>query len=321
MTRVILIGERGDWTLGGSIRRAFADIGWTVTTVQWGPWSPRWLSSAAFRAPSLAAPFRRSLLSSVAGACEDAVDLVLVMKGPLLTRSCIEKVRELAAAPVVCWNADSPFDAAVSNSGGGIAAVVSAYDAYVTWSSSVADRIAEHQPEVIVVPFGVDPHIHHPESGGGRFRDRLVFIGTYTPRRARVLERLSRWEPVVFGNDWPNVSGVEFQPAVAGSAFRRVVGEASWNLNLLRPQNHDSHNMRTFEIPGCGGRQLAPRTPDHEHFLSGTSAVLFDTEDDLETLPLDEHPPGSFIDSTWREQHAYVRRVEGLLEVLSLGNS
>ena len=47
-------------------------------------------------------------------------------------------------------------------------------------------------------------------------------------------------------------------------------------LNLMRPHNLDTHNMRSFEIPGVGGIQLAPDTPDHKiYFEPGKEIFLY----------------------------------------------
>lgn len=319
MKQLLLVSERGRWNLGSSIRRAFEDEGWDVKTLDWGPWSPRWLSSAAFRYPALGASLRRALLRQLAQLPDHKTDLVIVMKGHLLNASCIRTMRRRTGAPIVCWNADSPFDPAIANSGGGIPSLVSVYDAYVTWSAEVAERLRLRQPQVAVIPFGVDPHIHYPEPGTGEYKDRLVFVGTFTPQRAELLERLRAWNPVVFGNDWPALPGVQCRPEVTGSALRQALGEAKWSLNLLRTQNRTSHNMRTFEVPACGGRQLAPRTGDHEVFLKGTGAVLFDSEGELLAALESEPPVRAVLARSWLGEHTYRRRVQQLVDFLGMG--
>lgn len=315
MKRVIIVGEPGDWNFGSSVSRAFRDVGWDSIRVDWGPWRPEWLARAAHRLDALGAPWRRSLLSRLDHATGAGASLVLVIKGQHLDAATIERLRRRTGAPVVCWNPDSPFDMAISNRGAGLRRAVSAYDAYVTWSERVAQQLSECRRLVVVIAFGVDPHVHYPEPGTGAYRDRVIFVGTYTPQRAALLQRLRTWEPVVFGNGWPTSRGLELRPAVAGAAFRRVVGEARWNLNFLRPQNHDSHNMRSFEIPGCGGRQLAPRTGDHEHFLTGSSSHLFGTEEELLAL-LDSDLSEALTTDSWRSDNAYTSRIEQLIAFL-----
>ena len=45
-------------------------------------------------------------------------------------------------------------------------------------------------------------------------------------------------------------------------------------LNIMRPHNLDSHNMRTFEVPGIGGIQLAPDTKEHRLFFEADKEIF-----------------------------------------------
>lgn len=314
---VLVIGQDHIVGLASALCHAFGDMDWDVSYVKWGPWRPVLLSRLAIRANALAEPFRRRVRQQVAIASKDRrFDLVVVVKGPFFDGTTIDRIRKLAGAPIVCWNPDSPFDDAMSNSGGGLLAAIPRYDAYVTWSEEVADKLRRLTPHVAVIPFGYDPHVHFQEPGRGIAHDRLVFIGTATADRQAWLARLAPWEPVVFGNGWEPCPGVDIRPPVFDSEFRSVVGEARWNLNLLRPQNRTSHNMRTFEIPGCAGSQLAPRSADHERFLAGTGAALFDDFDELETL-LDSTPaPGAGRGTDGLRDHSYRARAEMLVDQL-----
>lgn len=316
MKHVVIIGERGKWNFVASLARAFGYVGWEVSRVDWGPWHPSLLARAAFRIRSAGACFRRSLLASVASIQGEQVDLVLIIKGHLLDSGFIAKLRQQLNAPVVCWNPDSPFDIAVSNRGGRHA--IEGYDAYITWSYSIAEHLTHHNDKVVVVPFGVDQDVHYPEPGTGRYRDRVAFVGTYTRERAAILQRMSAWEPVVFGNGWPQTRGVELQPAIFGRGYRQAVGEVRWNVNLLRPQNRDSHNMRSFEVPACGGRQLAPWTRDHERYLHDSSTILFTSERELLSWISEGSPGPGTTSDTWRTANGYDRRIQELLARLNL---
>jgi len=61
-----------------------------------------------------------------------------------------------------------------------------------------------------------------------------------------------------------------------------VYGEGQWKvlrkyriqLNLMRSHNSDSHNMRTFEVPGIGGIMLAPDTVEHRLFFEDRKEVF-----------------------------------------------
>ena len=52
----------------------------------------------------------------------------------------------------------------------------------------------------------------------------------------------------------------------------------------MRIHNEDSHNMRTFEVPGIGGLQVAPYTREHNIFFEdGKEIFLYKNEDDCVT--------------------------------------
>lgn len=62
----------------------------------------------------------------------------------------------------------------------------------------------------------------------------------------------------------------------------KIYGGSKVGLNLMRPQNSFSHNMKTFEIPAMGGFMLAPRTTEHSIFFEEGKQVAY--YDDLEEL-------------------------------------
>jgi hypothetical protein len=313
-----MIGDPVPGGLRNSIASSFAALDWKVETLDWGPWRPARLASAAFRAPWLAAGFRRRLRRQVDVLADaGSADLVVVVKGPLIDSRTVDHLRARLSAPVVCWNPDSPFDGAVSNRGAGIPDAVGAYDTYITWADDVAERLRRSNPYVVIIPFAWDPLVHRPTAGRGAADGRIVFVGTGTTDRVAVLSRIAHLRPLVFGERWPPVRGVEIHPPVFGDEMSAVIGEARWNLNILRPQNARSHNMRSFEVPGAGGNQVATRTADHERFLGRDSRTqLFSSHGELEAvLRMDPDELGlRAIDLL--DGHTYVDRVRTLLVAL-----
>jgi hypothetical protein len=134
------------------------------------------------------------------------------------------------------------------------------------------------------------------------------------------LQRLAYLHPMVFGNRWPKIVGVDIRPPVLGVEFCKIAGEAKWNLNLLRPQNARSHNMRTFELVGAGGTQIAPCTGDHRRLLSGdTRTVLFQSKNQLESIlrsdprELPPRQPGLLRGHTYRDRANQIMTDLGIL--------
>ena len=244
-------------------------------------------------------------------------DLTLVVKGPLLDHTAVDYLRTQLSSPVACWNPDSPFDGAVSNRGAGIPQTISAYDYYITWAHDVADRLRAAARQVIVIPFAWDPALMPPRPGRGVATDRIVFIGTATRERVSCLRSLAALRPMVFGTGWPQLKGVDIRPPARGIAFSEIAGEARWNLNLLRPQNARSHNMRTFELVGAGGTQVAPITDDHRRFLGADGqTVLFSSKQELEAILRTDPGQRPLRPPDVLDGHTYTDRVHELLQRL-----
>ena len=219
----------------------------------------------------------------------------------------------------MCWNPDSPFDDAISNCGAGIPQAIGRYDAYITWAEDVAERLSAVAARVLVIPFAWDPEIMQPTPGHGAAAGRIVFIGTGTKERISVLGSLAHLRPLVFGDRWPRIEGVDIRSPVRGAEFCRIVGEAKWNLNLLRPQNARSHNMRTFELVGAGGSQVARERTTMRRFLGHDGrTVLFQGKKELESIlrsdPCDRPPRSPAL----LEGHTYGDRVRQVLDELKI---
>lgn len=320
MPRMVVVGIPAQAGFRDSIITAYRRLGWLVEVLDLGPWRPSWLVSAAFRQPAFGAGFRREFRRSVDVSAEHgSAELVIVIKGALLDRRSIDHLRLRFNSPVVCWNPDSPFDDAVSNCGAGIPRTIGAYDAYITWADDVAERLTAVAAQVLVIPFAWDPEIMQPTAGRGVAAGRIVFIGTGTRERSALLQSLAHLRPMVLGNRWPRIEGVDIRPPVYGMELCRIVGEAKWNLNPLRPQNARSHNMRTFELVGAGGNQVAPMTGDHRRFLGVDSrTVLFKSKEELESIlrsDPSEQPPRL---PTLLDGHTYRDRAHQLLADLRI---
>jgi hypothetical protein len=320
MPRIVIVGEPREAGLHASLMSAFRQAGCDVNVLDLGHPRPAWLASVAYRWPRFGVGFRREFHRRVdEAAAIQAADVVVVFKGPWLDSRSIDHLRLRFECRVVCWNADSPFDDALANRGAGIPQAIGAYDAYITWTDHVAEQLSRVAAQVLVIPFAWDSDLMRPTAGHGVAADRIVFIGTGSKERCALLQSLAHMQPLVFGTHWPRIKGVEIRPPVLGTEFCRIAGEARWNLNILRPQNARSHNMRTFELVGAGGNQVAPQTPDHQSFLKSDSrTILFNGQEQLEAIlrsdpgELPPRPP-SVLDG-----HTYADRARQLMTDLEI---
>lgn len=321
MTRVLLVGDASEGSLLLSLARGLQDVRCVPTVLDLSDLAGRHAAwSLAYHVPSLGGLIRQRIVERVRKLPPASADVVIVVKGPFISGAVIELLRKRLEGPVVCWNPDSPYDFALSNRGAGIGRAVSSYDWYVTWASDVAEQVQRFNPNVVVLPFAWDPHTHQPTTGEGVASGRVVFVGTWTAERQAWLERISSWEPLVVGSGWPRTSSLDVRPPIVGREFARLAGEANWSLNFLRPQNRLSHNMRTFEIPGCRGRQLAQWSPQHEELLGGLAASrLFRTAAELEEVLRSAELPRAEGMDEWLSRNTYAERLRTLLDLLGYG--
>jgi spore maturation protein CgeB len=108
---------------------------------------------------------------------------------------------------------------------------------------------------------------------------RLCFLGNPDEQRATFLEGLAARDiPVdVYGRDWDKWLRnplIRIFPAVYGVDMWKTLRRYRIQLNLMRIHNLDSHNMRTFEVPGIGGIMLAPDTREHRIFFEAGKEVF-----------------------------------------------
>jgi spore maturation protein CgeB len=67
-----------------------------------------------------------------------------------------------------------------------------------------------------------------------------------------------------------------------GEDFARAVLCSRASINVLRPQNESAENMRTYEIPACGGVMLGEWSVQQERvFREGTEAVYARNAEEL----------------------------------------
>jgi spore maturation protein CgeB len=212
-------------------------------------------------------------------------DVIWVFKGMEIFP---DTVKQLAKDFIIVnYNPDHPFEFASKGSGNkNVSDAISFYNCYLTYS----DKIAAELKERYGVPSGqlcfgyeysdavFQKAMTAPEI------NRCCFIGNPDNiRKAHVEALLQSGLPVdVYGHGWDGFFSKGQYPQL--QVFDAVYGDDFWirarqyrvQLNVFRPHNEASHNMRSFELPGIGAIQLAPRSPEHERFFEeGKEIFLF----------------------------------------------
>jgi spore maturation protein CgeB len=218
-------------------------------------------------------------------------DLIFLFKGMDIFPETLRRLRATGAL-LVNYNADHPFFFFARGTGNAnVTASVPLYDLHITYSRKIASVLAERFPSVAraIIPFGhdVDDATFERIKDGPEIR-KICFLGNADAERARMIGAIHKAGVAidVFGHNWDRHSealgGAPYAEAIVGFDALRVFRSYRVHLNLLRPHNEASHNMRSFEIPGCGGVMLAPDTPEHsDYFEPNAEAFFFRTQDEM----------------------------------------
>lgn len=288
--RVLILGEDAPGGLMASYARGFSEIGVDVRTYCLARAFASALPSIRPRAlrrvaePVLLAAFNAMVARELTGA--DA-DLVVVLKGHRLNADTIGTLRDSIGAPVVNFFPDDPFSRERSNRLAYGESVLAAYDGCFTFARHLMPEYERAGARAVhYLPFARDPELHAPPASAGAPEFDVVFVGNLDDDRVAWLDAVARESRVaVFGERTTVVvpkrsalARATFGRAAYGGALAETLARGAISLNVMRPQNAHSHNMRSFESPACGAFTLSQRTPELAAlFADGEEIVCVDS--------------------------------------------
>lgn len=212
-------------------------------------------------------------------------DVMLVFKGMEIRPGTLRKLRPNIL--LVNYNPDNPFIYSGIGSGNvNMTKSFPLYHLYLTYDRKVATQIEDSGIASGVVPFGFEDNRRFDITLDPKDEiNRACFLGNADEHRTQFLMRFAQEVPLdIVGSGWNKSrfpSSVRFHSAIYGDDFFDTMRRYRIQLNLMRPHNLDSHNMRTFDIVGCGGVGLMPRTADHtEYFQEGKHLFLYNDVND-----------------------------------------
>lgn len=292
--KVLLFGDFWPDRLGASYDRAFAALGLEVTrcdTRSLENCLPRWIRMRAVHRAT-----RRSLSVRAAAstaynarvleiAREARPDLSLILNGDFLMPATLGTLRSMGSR-VFVFHADNPFAPHYAHRPESLPCA-RASDCYFIWSKLLADRLrAAGIPRVEYLPFAWDPDVFPYVPVREDPEHDVVFVGGWDREREELLETVAKHFPLkIWG---PPYWGTRSRPrslvrdawqgrAATQEEAAHIYRQSKVSLNVLRTQNlPDGTNMRTFELPGCGGTALATRSAGAEEiFQAGRAAAYF----------------------------------------------
>jgi spore maturation protein CgeB len=221
-------------------------------------------------------------------------DVVIVFKGMFIPAQALsDAIARSRGALWMCFDPDDPFDPGRAMSSVHVRAAIPLYHTYLIWSRRLIPAIqAAGCADVEYLPFAADPSVHFPAPElDASLRNVITFVGTRDSQREALLETLADLPLRIYGNAWQRVHrSSKLRPLVVprsifGAELRRVVTSSAASLNIMRPQNAGSHNMRTFEVPAMGGLMITSRSSEQAAFFPEQEACLmYDDPSELRSL-------------------------------------
>lgn len=219
-------------------------------------------------------------------------EIIWVFKGMEVLPATL-KLFKSKGIKLVNYNPDHPF--IISGRGSwnkNVFNSVGMYDLHLCYSKLLMKRISEeYKIRTEFLPFGfeLDEDIYEKVKNINEIK-KVCFIGNPDKIRAEVIKYLvnNGIEVDVYGHNWNRYfsrrenANLKIYDAVYADKFWEIARKYRVQLNIFRPHNTGSHNMRTFEIPAVGGIQLAPDSEEHrEFFQEGKEIFLYRTNEEL----------------------------------------
>jgi len=211
-------------------------------------------------------------------------EVIWIFKGMEILPQSIQWAKD-RDIKLVNFNGDSPFVFSGKGSGNkNVTNSISLYDLHLTYNMSVKKKMEDTwHITTAILPFGfdVDGQVFKKSSQQEEII-KTCFLGNPDEYRGKFLKQLaeSGIQLDVYGNDWSkfiNHPNIRIFAPVYGDEFWLTLRKYRLQLNLMRPHNPDTHNMRSFEVPGVGGIQLAPCTADHQTYFEPEKEIFLYT--------------------------------------------
>jgi len=214
-------------------------------------------------------------------------DLVLVMKGEFMRSDTVNWFNAEIGSQTALWYPDDPrfFGSLVEHIAGNYDRVFTTSPRAVEMYKSIGVK------NISVISFACEPTIHRTidlsNNDKTRYGCDVCFIGTWTPKRARIISRLGVFRTKVYGPYWRRFfKGFATNDAIWGNESVKAYNAARIVLNIHEESDLlYKPNMRVFEAPGARSFLLTDRPKGLEKFFSvGKELDCYDNSSELVEL-------------------------------------
>lgn len=240
------------------------------------------------RAGLLLAPVLRKIEREVLGLVEvHAPDMLLTIKGELITRELLLRIRELRRIPRVNWFADPVPQ--LFNPPHVLLEALTEYDYFFVKDEYFLNEVRLISPRnTHFLPGGYDHAVYRPLQESPDLKCDVAFAGSKTPKRVAILSQIADLGLRIYGKGWDSLGRRHALARccmgypIFGEEHARLFCSARINVNIHSPMEGFGINHRAFEIAGAGGFQLVDwRYGLERYFEPDREIVTFRTPGEL----------------------------------------
>ena len=199
-------------------------------------------------------------------------DYIIIFKGLQLDLAYLNAYKEYQkSAKWINIYTDNPFNLEFAScSNHEVLNSVKFYDFFCTSFSKILNfKLKKLKVKKnIFLPFGYDKYLHRKPNLKKKTNtnNKINFVGAYDKYRENFLNKLNI-KIDVFGPGWNKMKKKNKNINISsgmidGIKLSKINNEYSISLNIMRKQDLNSHNMKTFEIPAMNGLLLTRRNTE-----------------------------------------------------------
>ena len=208
--------------------------------------------------------------------------VIWIFKGMEITTETLDLWRREGYV-LINFNPDNPYVFTGRGRGNyNVTKSVALYHVYLTYDHEIVDLLMRNGVNSRLFHFAFESKLKFESLNVFPIR-KFAFVGNPDKGRVSFLNQLSvLGVPLdVYGKNWGKYKlgdNIRVFDSVNKEEFIRISQQYLALINIMRIHNPDSHNMRTFEIPGYRGIQVAPATRDHADFFKDNHDIFLYSE-------------------------------------------
>ncbi len=250
-------------------------------------------------------------------------EIVLSIKGESVLPKTLRYIEEELHAQTALWSPDDPrfFRSLFSH-------IAPLYDSVFSYSSDGVEKYRDLGIEnAFRLPFGCDNSLHSRDQWNNKPIDRALFVGTFTPKRYRILYRVIKAgvKVDIAGKYWKRfLPSNTISEGIYGKHLSEMFQKYKVSINMHNDERYGP-NMRNFEVTGSGGVLMTDMAEDTSSFFrEGKEAIFYQDVQEMIKLLKDVIAGGDSIMDMARNGYSrchrfytYVEVMRNLLKIMS----